>query len=222
MSIKKIHLRKLLQLLYADNRLRRKLLLEDIRNDGKSAGAGDGARDFYGPFWADAKAHAAGTADITAQTEMRIQSNKERARLYPILRDSFLWMLNEKMRWRNEPFLFMPESVKAQLPIEELGAIIKIENTAAVETWDGSHRVIYPYFSEVPELPEEGARLGLWALSAALKNYRPEEFRIVDFHRRAYLSPEDVGLTGTEREKVVVKYGQLLADWQKLRKEKDK
>ena len=221
MSIEKVHLRKLLDLLYADNRRRRKLLLEDIRRDkGKAAGGNDGARDFYGPFWAAAKAHASAEADITAQVEILVSRSKQRARLYPILRDAFLEMWNEKMRWRNEPFEFVPRSVKAQLAVEEFGSTIKVENTAAVVTWDGSHRVIYPYFSEAPNLPEEGARIGFYVLSAALPDYRLDELRIVDFHRRAYLRPADVGMNGNEREIFMKRYRQLLDEWKKLRDER--
>ena len=87
-------------------------------------------------------------------------------------------MWRETMRWRNEPFQFVPESVKAQLEVKKLGAVVKIENTASVRVWDGSHRVIYPYFSEEPALPEEGARLGFWALREALPKFPMNDFRI--------------------------------------------
>ena len=176
MSIEKINLRKLLQLFFADPRQQRSLLLADIRtNQIKSAGQRDSGGDFYGPFWSDVKDHAERLSNLSEQTELQIAANETRARLYPILRDSFLEMWNEKMRWRNEPFEFVPESVKAQLPIKKLGTVVKIENTAAVKTWDGSHRVIYPYFSEEPALPNEGAQLGFWALGEALPDYRAKD-----------------------------------------------
>jgi hypothetical protein len=218
MSIEKINLRKLLQLFHADDRQRRSLLLQDIRSDRmKEAGGRDSGGDFYGPFWSDVKDHAAGSSDLTDQTKLRIAKNKTRARLYPILRDSFLSMWAEKMRWRNEPFEFVPESVKAQLPIKELRTIVKIENTVAVKIWDGSHRVIYPYFSEAPALPEQGARLGFWALEKALPDYRPEDFRIVDMQHRAYFRPSDIGMKGDEGKQFVQKYEALLRVWRQLR-----
>jgi hypothetical protein len=221
MSIEKINLRKLLQLLFADDRLQRSLLLADIRKDRtKAKGDVDSGGDFYGPFWADAKDHAAGRASLPERTEIRIAANGTRARLYPILRDCFLSMWNEKMRWRNEPFEFTPESVKAQLLIEELGATIKIENTASIKVWDGSHRVIYPYFSETPALPEAAARLGFWALREALPDYRFEDFRIIDMHRRAYFRPTDVGMKHDERDQFVKRYDILLTKWRKLRDER--
>jgi hypothetical protein len=136
------------------------------------------------------------------------------------LRDCFLSMWSEKMRWRNEPFEFVPESVKAQLAIKELGTIVKIENTAAIKAWDGSHRVIYPYFSEAPPLPDQGARLGFWALTEALPDYRPEDFRIIDFQRRAYFRPADVGMTGDEKKQFIERYDALLKKWHRLREEK--
>lgn len=220
MSIEKINLRKLLQLFYADGRQQRSMLLEDIRSDRrKESQDRDNGGDFYGPFWADVKDHAAGRSDIDEQTIVRIAANKARARLYPILAECFLSMWNEKMRWRNEPFEFVPEGIKAQLLLEELGTVVKIENTAAVKIWDGSYRVIYPYFSETPALPEEGARLGFWALNEALPDYRLEDFRIVDMQRRAYFRPTEVGMTGDERKQFLQKYDALLRAWRKLRDE---
>jgi hypothetical protein len=221
MSIEKINLRKLLQLFYADVRLQRSLLLADIRSDRmKESADRDSGGDFYAPFWSDVKDHAVGRSDLTEQTTLRIAKNKTRGRLYPILRDCFLEMWNEKMRWRNEAFEFVPESVSAQLPLKELGTVVKIENTAAVKTWDGSHRVIYPYFSETPALPEEGARLGFWALKEALPDYRAEDFRIVDMQRRAYFRPVDIGMKGDEEKQFVQRYGALLRIWRKLRDER--
>lgn len=221
MSIEKINLRKLLQLFFADDRLQRSLLLADIRNDRtRESGDRESGGDFYGPFWSDVKDHAAGRSNLTEQTKVRIAANKTRARLYPILRDCFLNMWNEKMRWRNEPFEFVPESVKAQLPMKELGTVVKIENTAAIKTWDGSLRVIYPYFSEAPTLPEEGARLGFWVLNEALPDYRTEDFRIIDMQRRSYFRPRDIGMKGDEKKQFVQRYNVLLTKWRTLRDER--
>lgn len=221
MSIEKINLRKVLQLFFADERQQRALLLADIRNDrAKEAGDRDSGGDFYGPFSADIKDHAAGRSNLSEQTERRIVANGRRARLYRILRNCFLEMWNEKMRWRNEPFEFAPESVKAHLPIKELGVIVKVENTVAINTWDGSHRVMYPYFSEAPALPETGARLGFWALKEALPDYHAEDFRIIDMQRRAYFRPTDVGMKGDERTQFVQRYDALLTKWRKLQDER--
>lgn len=221
MSVEKINLRKLLQLFYADARLQRSLLLADIRGDkAKASGSRDGGGDFYGPFWSDVKDHVAGISDLSLQTELRISANKTRARLYPLLRDAFLEMWLEKMRWRNEPFQFVPESVKAQLEIKELGAIVKIENTASVQVYDGSHRVIYPYFSEQPALSNEGARLGFWALGQALPNFRLDDFRIIDLQHRNYFRPSEVGMTGDEERQFIEKYRAVLSEWRKLRNER--
>lgn len=219
-SIEKINLRKLLQLFFADDRLQRSLLLADIRGDNSKASGDRGGGDFYGPFWADVKDHAAGHLSLTEQTKIRIQANKSRARLYPLLAEGFLEMWSEKMRWRNEPFEFVTESIKAQLPIKELKAVVKIENTASVKVWDGSHRIIYPYFSEEPALPEEGARLGFWALQAALPNFGKADFRIVDLLRRAYFRPAEIDMKGDEEEQFVQRYGSLLKKWRKLKLER--
>lgn len=217
MSIERINLRKLLQFFYADPRHRRSLILADIRNERyKAEGSGGNGGDFYAPFWADVKDHAAGRSDLVETTAGRIEANQARERLYPLLRDAFLEMWNETIRWRNEPFEFVPESVKAQLIFSELNAVVKIENTASVQIWDGSHRIIYPYFSEEPALPPEGARLGFWALSEALPDFPLSDFRIVDFLRRAYFRPNEIEMRGNERELFIRHYRALLAEWRAL------
>jgi hypothetical protein len=82
MAIEKINLRKILQLFFADARLRRSLLLKDIRSEkAKKAGTRDGGGDFYGPFWSDVKDHAAGLSDIAEETTKRIKKNMARSRL---------------------------------------------------------------------------------------------------------------------------------------------
>jgi hypothetical protein len=220
MSIEKIHLRKLLRLFYADRRERRRLLVSDIRNAlNKEQDAENNGGDFHGPFWADAKDHVAGTSDLREQSKIRIASNKARSRLYPQLTETFLSLWNEKMRWRNEKFESYPTSVKAQLAIKELGTIVKIENVVAVRIPDGSNRVVYPYFSETPLLPLEGARLGLWVLKEALPAFRAEDFRIVDILRRSYFRPAEIPMQGDERKTFVQKYDAVLAEWRKLRDE---
>src|ERR1700678_2123761 len=100
MSILNIQLRKLLQLFYADDRLRRSLLLTDIRSDARHDGGGTRPTggDFYGPFWAAAKAHVAGTLDLIQQTEIRFTKNKRRRRLYPLPGSASLHPLNERLR----------------------------------------------------------------------------------------------------------------------------
>ena len=221
MSLEKIHLRRALQMLYADDRLQRSLLLKEIREDRrKDDGDREGGGDFYSPFWADVKGHIAGKTDILEKTAQRIVANGRRSRLYPLLARSFLGMWEEKMRWRNEPFKFYPQSIKARLPIAELGTVIKIENTLAVEVYDGSSRIIYPYFSEEPALAREAARLSLWSLRLALPTCRDVDFRIVDILRQAYFRPTDVELDGNERELFVRKFGALMQKWRKLRDER--
>jgi hypothetical protein len=109
MSIERINLRKLLQLFYADPRLRRSLILADIRNERyRAEGGGGNGGDFYGPFWADVKEHAAGRSNLVDTTAARIEANPARGRLYPFLRDAFLEMWSETMRCGLHPVLLTP------------------------------------------------------------------------------------------------------------------
>jgi hypothetical protein len=158
MSIRNIQLRKLLQLFYATDRLRRSLLLDDIRADARKEGGGKRGTggDFYVPFWADAKAHVAGNSDLTSQTGNRIGANKQRARLYPLLRDNFLFLFNERLRWSNEPLQISIESVHGHLDVAEVSARVRVDNVMLARARENSERLVYPYFSEDPMLPDEG------------------------------------------------------------------
>lgn len=219
MSILNIELRKLLQFFYADARLRRSLLLTDIRADArKEDGGGRGTGgDFHVPFWADAKAHVAGILDLTEQTKIRIGANKTRGRLYPLLRDGFLFLLNERLRWRNESIQIFPENVHGHLSVAELATNVRLENVMFARVRGHFDRLVYPYFSEYPALPDEGARLGLWAMSVALSAHSLDDMRIIDILRRSAFSPTTHPLLGDERETFLKKYRGLISEWERLK-----
>jgi len=216
MSVDKIHLRKLLQLFEAEPRQRRSLLRADIRSDLRKSAGGKGG-DFHVPFWADAKDHVAGVGDLIEKTKSRVETNATRKRLYPLLADGLLSLWSEKMRWRNEEFDFVPTSVSARFSIEELGAIVKVENVVAVRLRDESCRIVYPYFSERPALSSEGARLGFWATKEALPDFAIEDMRIVDILRRSYFRPSENQLRGDERAVFIAKYANVLREWRRLK-----
>jgi len=123
MSILNVPLRKLLRLFYANDSLRRKLLREDIRSDASKEGGGQRSNggDFYAPFWADAKAHVTGTADLTEETEIRIAANPGKTRLYRLLRDASLNIFEERLRWTNKPPVIRIETLNGRFQIAEIG-----------------------------------------------------------------------------------------------------
>lgn len=220
MSIENIHLRKLLRLIYSPNNKRTSMLRADIRGElQKAVGKTSKGGDFHGPFWTDAKNHVAGIEDLHSKIKERVESNKGRKRLYDLLGDGFLEWWDEKRRWRNVPFEVLPESVKAQLLIPELGGTIKIENLLALKIGDQSHRIIYPYFSEEPPLPEEGQRIGLSVLNRGLSDYPIDDLRILDVLRGSSYGILDHALQGNENELLLSRYGDVLKEWKKLKKE---
>jgi hypothetical protein len=219
MSVETIHLRKLLQLFYAEPRQRRSLLLADIRNElGRKVG--DKGGDFHAPFWADAKDYVAGKIDLREKSNDRIKSNPTRKRLYPLLVNGFLNLWNEKARWRNEKFDFVPTNVGARFAIEELKATVKVESVVAVQLHDGTHRIVYPYFSESPVLPADGARLAFWAMQEALPDFSVEDFRVIDVLRSSYFRASEIPLRGDERATFVRQFDGVLKEWRKLKDER--
>lgn len=223
MSLQKIHLRKLLLLFDASPKVRRRLLLEDIaasarRDFRRSEGLKDEGGDFYAPFWADAKKHAAGVLDLREATKERIELNYRRKRLYPLLQEAFLRWWDEKRRWRNEPFEVIPQNVKAQFPISDLESIIKVEGLLAVRVGGEYNRVVYPYFCEVPALSPDSARIGLWVLGKALRNLPQEDMRVLDLFRSTSVGVRDLPLRGDERRRLIANYGAVLEEWENLKK----
>ena len=220
MSFQRVHLRKLLQIFYLPKAARISSLRSDIRMEiSKESGGASGGGDFYVPFWADVKAHVADQTNLNEQTQIRIDSNERRKRLYPQLADGFLTWWNEKRRWVNEPYEFLEDSVKAQYPVPSLNSVVKVENLLSVKIGDNTHRLIYPYFSEEPTLTKESARIGLWLLGEALPSYQIQDIRILDVLRGVSFSTNDNKLNGNEEETFLYRYESILLEWNKLREE---
>lgn len=221
MSIRSIPLRKLLQLFYMPDIERKSELRKDIRAEiRKSSGLGSSTGgDFYVPFWADVRAHVADERDLSISTANRIAANSRRKRLYPLLESGFLTWWNEKRRWINEPYDIVAKSPNGQYNIPQLKSTIRIENILLAKVGGSYYRVGYPYFSEIPALPAEGARVGLWVLKEALSGYDLDEFRILDIIRGTSFSTIGVPLNGNENSLLKARYANLLEEWEALRKE---
>ncbi|QGP79361.1 hypothetical protein [Sphingobium sp. CAP-1] len=221
MSVLDIPLRKALQLFYANERLRRSVLKEDIRLDRKKEAGGTRSQggDFYLPFWSDVKRHIAGDGDLAQMTIDRVASNQNFKRLYPLLKDGVLELLNAKLRWSNEPVEIIPKSVHGNLRIEQLNAIVRIRDALHARVREKYTRVVYPYFSEEPALSDEAGRLGIWAMQQALPNLDPNDMRLIDPLRRVFFSPETTPLRGDEEAVFVDRYTSLASEWERLRRE---
>lgn len=220
MSIETLSLRKLMQLMLASDRQRTSLLraniTEQIRREINGPGTGGG--DFHSPFWADAKAYAAGGADLRQASGSRVEANDGRARLYPLLTEGFLVWWLERRRQRNEPFTIIEQNIKGRLELTGLG-VVKIENNLAFQIGEDDRRVVYPYFCEDPEMTEQVARLGLWAMSAAIPDYSIDSMRVLDVIRGRSFSILDTPTTGTEEADFRAAYQVLLDRWRELRRE---
>lgn len=219
MSLKKINLRKLLTLMFAPAPQAISILRADIRdNIRKDLGVVGGGGDFHAPFWHDAKAHVNGERDLHFSVAARIGTHKGRARLYPFLRDGFLDWWDHKRRWTNEPSTSELLAVKGALDFQKLG-VVKIENLLAMSIGHSRNRIIYPYFSEVPTLNADGARLGLWALARALPEYPLDEFRILDVIRGQSFAASDLTFKGDEEGDFIRRYQEINSIWEALLKE---
>ena len=219
MALENIHLRKLLKLLFLEERKRRSALRADIREDiRREAGDDAGGGDFYSPFWADAKSHVFGGADLRATTQARIAANSRRDNLYPRLRDGFLSWWEEKRRWTNQPFK-PGRKLKARYRFPGLDATVKVDNILTVVDGSGDEHVVYSYFSPEPALTDESARLGLWLICQAFPGIPAEELRILDIIRGNTFSLDRTPLTGEEELEFRARYARLIRERDMLRKE---
>lgn len=219
MPLEAVHLKKLLCFFDAPPAQRKAMLRDNIRREiAKANGVTGSGGDFHVPFWADAKGHVFGKVDLEDQTEIRIASNERRKNLYPQLTTGFLKWWNEKRRWKDEDFEREPDIAPAKYSISE-DARAKVEGILALKVGDGSHRIIYPYVSENPTLSEEGARLGLWALSQALPYYDLADFRVFDVLRSKSWGVADCPLRGDEGAIFAARHEDLVSGWLALREE---
>lgn len=221
MSLTNINLSKLLKLLAAEGQELTSLLRSEIRTDiARENGDLSGGGDFYVPFWADARDHVCGFADLHTSTQGRIEANPRRSRLYPQLRDGFLLWWNERRRWTNEPFI-EGDRVNGELFIAGLGLTIKVKGLLIVEDGLGEEHVVYPYFSEQPILSEEYARLALWVAQGALIDTPIDRVRILDVQRGQTYSIDRQPLIGNEEQSLAAQYLRLFARYQQLLDEYD-
>ncbi|MCT8267225.1 hypothetical protein NYQ83_08065 [Afifella sp. JA880] len=79
--------------------------------------------------------------------------------------------------------------------------------------------MIYPYFSEIPALTKEAARLGLYILREAIEGFPEEDIRIFDVLRSNSFSIGDVPFQGDEPDILSARYQALVSEWQKLKEE---
>lgn len=219
MSLRSIHLRKLLKIMYLPQNRRISALRADIRDDirREDVDVGSGG-DFYGPFWSDAKSHVFGVNDLHDLTRARIAANSGRAGLYPQLRDGFLLWWNDRRRWTNEPFR-QADALKTVYHFEELGATVKVANILCVRDARDEDHFVYPYWFPEPSLQDESARLALWLLQTALPNADPQELRMLDVIRGQTYSLDRIPLQGNEGNTFRARYAQLLRESDALRTE---
>jgi hypothetical protein len=221
MSLELINLRKLLKLMYLDQRALTSELRMDIREErDRERGIPLGGGDFYGPFWRDAKDHVFGLSDLHDTTADRISGNDRRRNLYPRLRDGFLLWWNERRRWTNAPFEPI-DTPTTRYRVPGIATTVKIDSVLAVQDGRGDDHYVYPYWFADPAINGEAARVGLWLLSQALPQILPEEIRLLDVIRGQTFSIDRDVLTGEEAAIFAAHFDRLSQRRRQLRDEYD-
>ncbi len=221
MALDRIHLRKLLRIMFLEPSKQRSAIRSDIREEiARNNGVDSSGGDFYAPFWADAKSHVFAHGDLHDLVNERMVANGRRVNLYPRLRDGFLLWWNERRRWTNEPFR-PGQPLKTHFPFPNLNATVKIDSILSVRDGINVEHAVYPYFAPEPVLSENAARLGLWVLTQALPDVSPEEIRILDVIRGRTFSLDRTPLRGDEETDFLRRYSEILLQREDLRREYD-
>lgn len=212
MSINTIHLNKLLRFLYLPEKDLVSRLRGDIRDQIKrESGITSDGGHFYLPFWSDVKSHVLGREDLKISTAARIKSHPSKKDLYQQLEKGFLTLWE---RGGNQKIEILGKNPKGIYEVKKYGLKIKVENIMAI-TINGSERLGYPYWFPNPALSNEGARIGLWAMSQALADENSKNFRIFDIIRSDFFSLENSPLRGDEE-------AIMLANFERISKLRDK
>lgn len=200
MSLNVIHLRKLLKFCSLnDERARSALRREAYEDMRRLENPTEGGGDFHAPFWRDAKNHVCHGMSLEDATEIRVERNYRRGRLYPLMKDAFLdWWL-EMQRSTNETLRPVEENVHARQVFEDLGITVKVDNLLSLQLGHDRHRLIYPYFSEEPAISETWARVGLWMIGETLSDWDVDDAVLLDLHRRRSFSTSTHQLRGNEQ-----------------------
>lgn len=219
MALNHVHLRKILKIMFLDEGAQRSAIRADIREEiARDSGTSGSGGDFYAPFWADARMHVFGTADIHGSVAARIAANEGRTNLYQQLRDGFLLWWNDRRRWTNEPFR-PGQTLKRQFAFPGLDATIKVDSILSVRDGRDEEHAVYPYFAPSPILSPAAARLGLWVLTEALPSIPPQEVRILDVIRGNTFSLDRLPLRGDEEDNFRRRYAAILETRRILREE---
>ena len=217
MSLYNVHLHKLLAIMYATPQQKRSILMQDIRR-AQTAFLATSGGDFYAPFWADVKAHVAGSGDLSQMSQARIENNFRRERLYEQLKDGFLEWWTAWRRWQNEPIKLVEPGICGKLEFGVLGATVKVKNllSMALGGSASSNFAVYPYFREEPELDGEAWRLAVWAVSKAVGAQVNNSFCILDIQRGVAREYAQERLRGDEEDIFTERYADALLAWADL------
>lgn len=220
MSIEKISLSKLLKLFGAKDSLRTKVIRTDLRQErAKIEGIEGSGGDFYVPFWADAKAYVAHGYDLHVATDARIQDMKQRAGIYPQLRDGFLAWLELSKRDTNLKLVPSEQTVHARREFPDLNLVVKVDNVLGMHLEGGRAQLIYPFFCKEHELSARWGRVGLWLMQSAFLGFELEELEIVDVMRGTSFAGRRVQLVGDEEYLFKERYMLVHDEWVRLRSE---
>ncbi|VVT10158.1 hypothetical protein [Erythrobacter sp. EC-HK427] len=220
MSKKTIHLSKILKFFaLPENKLISELRTELRRERDRLDGSDEGGMDFYTPFWADAKDHVKGKAQLTELTTIRVEASGQRKNLYPKLCAGFLKWFDGLKRATNETVGWSDAKFHKHVEFSDMALVVKVDNLIGLEIGKDKFRLIYPYFAKAPPLSEQWARVGLWMMTEAFPDLSIVEMDVLDVLRGTGFRGANLSLKGNEEFLFRSRYEEILQMWNELRPE---
>lgn len=133
LPLESISLRKLLKIRFARPNRRQGALREIIRQDrARAAGSVDEGGDFYGPFWADAKAHVFGTRDLHEATTGQGGRQPEPAAAVPAAPRRLSGVV-EPLSSRDQRAFRLGPVQRTRFEVLSLASTVKVDNILSIE-----------------------------------------------------------------------------------------
>jgi hypothetical protein len=219
MSLDRTKLSKLIELLQRPQERRLRLIEQDAkksvykqRHETKSED-----RDFYIPFWSDAKQSVIDEDfDLDQATADRIDANPLRRRMYEKLLSGFdaIWTEVSSRLALSAIKRSKTPTIKA---CESGDAFARVDNVLCV-TGGADTVIIYPYFSKDVPLGGRHASLAIAAIQRAIPEPANCNVCFADVVRGRIYFDSDITWTGRELDELDVRYDAVMLEWRNQRR----
>lgn len=221
MAFDRLRLSKLIELLQRPQDRRIRLIEQDARRyvHKQRHGSQSDERDFYIPFWSDAKQSIVDEEfDLHEATSERIEANPLRRKLYNRLLQGFESIWGEVSVRILPSGPIEPGKRISGKPLESGDAVVFFSNVLSVEGKFGTRVMIYPYFSRDIALGKRHAGLAISAIREAMPEPANCNICFADVVRGRAFFDLDYDFDGKEIAELDERYRAVISEWRTQRR----